>query len=68
VHSVASDAHDTLRRPPGIAAPLAAAGLDELTELLAHQVPAAILAGDPLPPVPRWRRRRSGLQKLFGRG
>jgi protein-tyrosine phosphatase len=68
VHSVASDAHDTRRRPPGIAAPLADAGLGELTQLLAQEVPAAILAGDPLPPVPRWRRRRGGLRGLLGRG
>jgi protein-tyrosine phosphatase len=67
VHSVASDAHDTRRRPPGIAAPLAAAGLGELTELLAYEVPAAILAGGPLPTVPRWRRRRGGLRYLLGR-
>jgi protein-tyrosine phosphatase len=67
VHSVASDAHDTFRRPPGIAAPLAAAGLDELVPLLAHEVPAAILAGDPLPPVPAWRRRRGRLRGLLGR-
>ncbi|HET6449640.1 MAG TPA: CpsB/CapC family capsule biosynthesis tyrosine phosphatase [Conexibacter sp.] len=64
VHSVASDAHDTLRRPPGLAEPLAAAGLADLTPLLAHDVPAAILAGDPLPPVPAWRPRRGGLRKL----
>jgi protein-tyrosine phosphatase len=67
VHSVASDAHDTLRRPPGIAAPLKSAGLGELTELLAYEVPAAILAGDPLPPMPRWRRQRKGLRGLLGR-
>lgn len=67
VHSVASDAHDTVRRPPGIAAPLAAAGLEELAPLLAQEAPAAILAGDPLPPAPRWRRRRSGLRGLLGR-
>jgi len=67
VHSVASDAHDTLRRPPGIAGPLSAAGLHELSEVLADEVPAAILAGDPLPPVPAWRRRRSGLRGLLGR-
>jgi protein-tyrosine phosphatase len=67
VHSVASDAHDTLRRPPGIAAPLADAGLAELVPLLAHEVPAAILAGDPLPPAPAWRRPRGGLRKLLGR-
>jgi protein-tyrosine phosphatase len=66
VHSVASDAHDALRRPPGIAEPLADAGLGDLVELLAHDVPAAILAGDPLPPVPA-RRRRRGLRTLLGR-
>jgi protein-tyrosine phosphatase len=67
VHSVASDAHDASRRPPGIAEPLAVAGLSELTPLLAREVPAAILAGDPLPPVPAWRRRRSPLRGLLGR-
>jgi protein-tyrosine phosphatase len=67
VHSVASDAHDALRRPPGIAEPLADAGLAELTPLLAHEVPAAILAGDPLPPVPAQRRRRGPLRTLLGR-
>ncbi len=67
VHSVASDAHDTRRRPPGIAAPLAEAGLGDLTQMLAHDAPAAILAGDPLPPVPQWRRRRGGLRGLLGR-
>jgi protein-tyrosine phosphatase len=64
VHSVASDAHDTLRRPPGLAEPLIEAGLAELTPLLAHEVPAAILAGDPLPPVPGWQRRRGPLRSL----
>jgi protein-tyrosine phosphatase len=67
VHSVASDAHDALRRPPGIAGPLGAAGLGELAPLLAQEVPAAILAGDPLPPVPAWRRRRGGLRGLLRR-
>ena len=67
VHSVASDAHDALRRPPGIAAPLADAGLEELAPLLGHEAPAAILAGDPLPRAPRWRRPRGGLRGLLGR-
>jgi protein-tyrosine phosphatase len=66
VHSVASDAHDALRRPPGLAGPLRAAGLRELVPLLAHEAPAAILAGDPLPSAPTWRRRRGGLRSLFG--
>lgn len=67
VHSVASDAHDTHRRPPGLAEPLVEAGLSELVPLLSQEVPAAILAGDPLPPVPAWRRSRGGLRKLLGR-
>jgi protein-tyrosine phosphatase len=69
VHSVASDAHDASRRPPGIVEPLAAAGLEELAPLLAQEVPAAILASAALPPVPTWRRRRRGpLRARFGRG
>jgi len=68
VHSVASDAHDVVRRPPGLAEPLRAAGLGELTPLLAQEAPAAILAGDPLPPPPSWRARRRGLRRLTGRG
>jgi protein-tyrosine phosphatase len=67
VHSVASDAHDALRRPPGIAGPLGAAGLGELVDALAREAPAAILAGEPLPAPPRWRRRRGGLRGLLGR-
>lgn len=66
VHSVASDAHDDLRRPPGMVAPLRAAGLGELVPLLAEEAPAAILAGDPLPAAPRWRRRRGGLRRMLG--
>jgi protein-tyrosine phosphatase len=68
VHSVASDAHDALRRPPGIAAPLEAAGLGDLVSLLGQEAPAAILAGEPLPPAPRRARRRGGLRGLLGRG
>jgi protein-tyrosine phosphatase len=67
VHSVASDAHDAFRRPPGLAQPLRAAGLAELVPLLAAEAPAAILAGDPLPPAPAWRRRRGSLRGLLGR-
>ncbi len=67
VHSVASDAHDALRRPPGIAEPLADAGLGALTEQLAQEAPAAILAGDEPPPPPAWRRRRGPLRGLLGR-
>lgn len=69
-HNVASDAHDRLRRPPGVRAELETAGLGSLTEWLTDQVPAAILSDDPIPPPPafqmprtrrsrrRWHRRR----------
>jgi protein-tyrosine phosphatase len=68
VHSVASDAHDARRRPPGIREPLAAAGLASLVAQLAQEAPAAILAGDRLPAPPAWRqRRRSPLRALLGR-
>jgi protein-tyrosine phosphatase len=70
VHNVASDAHDAARRPPGIDAELIEAGLEGLSDWLAHIVPAAILGGEEIPPCPvppvsrelrpprlRWRRR-----------
>lgn len=52
VHVIASDAHDPVRRGPGLAGPLAAAGLEGLTAWACTEVPAAMLAGDPLPPRP----------------
>lgn len=69
VHNVSSDAHDELRRPPGVAAELERAGLGPLAEWLTHSVPAAILDGGEIPPRPafepasrrrrlRWRPRR----------
>ena len=70
VHNVASDAHDEVRRPPGIAAELEQAGLGPLAEWLTQSVPAAILDGGEIPRRPaveltgikhkrlRWRRRR----------
>ncbi len=64
VHSVASDAHDLRRRPPGIRAELTEAGLDPLlVQWLGHDVPAAILGGDriPLAPVPFPRASRPGI-------
>jgi protein-tyrosine phosphatase len=70
VHNVASDAHNTARRPPSIARELNNAGMARLSEWLTEQVPAAILedtkipappAGAARPPVPArrpwWRRR-----------
>jgi protein-tyrosine phosphatase len=70
VHNVASDAHDEVRRPPGIAAELEQAGLGPLAEWLTQSMPAAILDGGEIPRRPavelagigrkrlRWRRRR----------
>lgn len=57
VHNVASDAHDTDRRPPGIGAvPVATttspADQLELRAWLTVGVPAAVLAGEPIPPRP----------------
>jgi protein-tyrosine phosphatase len=67
VHTVGSDAHDAVRRPPGMLDPLLAAGLAELAPLLTHEVPAAILAGGEVPSVPAIR-RRGGLRRLLRRG
>jgi protein-tyrosine phosphatase len=69
IHNVASDAHDRLRRPPGIADEIERAGLGPLGDWLTDAVPAAILAGEEVPhrPLPvgaalerhsRWWRRR----------
>jgi len=52
VHNVASDAHDSMRRPPSIAAELAEAGLDRLKDWASGSVPVAVLAGASLPPGP----------------
>ncbi len=58
VHNVASDAHDTTRRPPSLrdalmaAAALEAPGLAHHVEWLANDVPRAVLDSAPLPPAP----------------
>ncbi|HTA15170.1 MAG TPA: CpsB/CapC family capsule biosynthesis tyrosine phosphatase [Solirubrobacteraceae bacterium] len=70
VHNVASDAHDAIKRPPGMAAELADAGYGALADWLTRAVPAAILSGEEIPARPetpvarevsrrrvRWRRR-----------
>jgi protein-tyrosine phosphatase len=70
-HNVTSDAHDHLRRPPSIEAELRAAGAGELAGWLVGAVPAAVLAGDDIPPRPqsstapsrRGRRRRSSASR-----
>jgi protein-tyrosine phosphatase len=70
VHSVASDAHDEQRRPPGLLAGIHGVERElpeifALAEWLTEQVPRAILAGEEIPPrpvQPRRRRRRAGSQ------
>ena len=70
VHNVASDAHDHVRRPPGIACELERSGLGPLADWLTSAVPASILNGEEVPsrPIdlapsfpserkPWWRRR-----------
>jgi protein-tyrosine phosphatase len=70
IHNVASDTHDPVKRPPGVAAELHQAGLGPLEDWLTEEVPTAILSGEEVPtqpevalpgiePAPRtwWRRR-----------
>jgi len=57
VHDVASDCHDCERRPPGVGNAFSAAerhlpGITLQAEWLTRLAPAAILAGEPLPPRP----------------
>jgi protein-tyrosine phosphatase len=71
-HNVASDAHGGMAsRPAGIAGPMQDAGLGELTGWMADAVPAALLAGGDLPPVPAFVMPRQGgegvLSRLRGR-
>ena len=51
VHVVASDAHDAVRRPPPLRAPLEEAGLGAYVAALCQDNPAAILAGERPAPV-----------------
>ena len=73
VHNVASDAHGTARRPPGMRAELEQAdadlpGLADRAEWLCTDVPTAILEGGPIPPEPGPPpRRRRGLFRRAGR-
>jgi protein-tyrosine phosphatase len=76
IHNVVSDAHDDVKRPPGIVAQLKQAGLGPLREWLTELVPAAILDGqEAIPRRPAvslvalgtarrpWWRRASGLTR-----
>lgn len=66
VHVVASDAHDPVRRPPGMHAPLVTSGLVDLALPLTADIPAAILAGGPIPALPERPPRRRGFRGLLG--
>lgn len=63
-HTLASDAHDVVRRPPGLRAPLEAAGLGDHASLLCERHPAMLLAGEQLPRTVELRRRRGLLGRL----
>jgi protein-tyrosine phosphatase len=66
-HNVASDAHDVDGRPPSLGPQIHRAGFGALAEWLTEDVPAAILAGSPIPPRPGSNRRpRSGLLQRLG--
>jgi protein-tyrosine phosphatase len=65
-HNVTSDAHDAGNRPPAVASELARAGFADLTPWLTEEVPAAVLAGGPVPPRPG-RAPRSGLRSRVAR-
>lgn len=70
VHSVASDAHDDVRRPPGMRDELEQAGLGSMASWLTQEVPAAILSGARIPvapPAPELVPERRGLRRLFRR-
>ncbi len=72
VHNVASDCHDPVRRPPGLRAGFEKAeeelpGISDQADWYARAAPAAILAGEPLPPRPDSPSRRpSRLRRLIG--
>ncbi len=71
VHSLASDAHDAVRRPPGLREAIAATdaelpGFADRAEWLTVGVPRAILDGGPIPDAPGavpTRRRRGWFRR-----
>ena len=67
VHNVASDAHDTVRRPPGLRGELERAGYGEHVDWWCDEVPSAIVAGTQIPhppPAPLRPPKPRGLGKL----
>lgn len=68
VHNVASDAHDALRRPPGLREAIDAAGLSSHADWWTQDVPAAILAGEAISLAPELDPPdRRGLRALWRR-
>ena len=70
VHNVASDAHDTRRRPPGLRAELEDAGYGEHVDYWCEEVPGAIVGGEQIPhppPAPVPQKRKRGLAGLLRR-
>jgi protein-tyrosine phosphatase len=68
-HVVASDAHDHVRRPPGLRAGFAALerelpGIGAQARWLTEQVPRAVLDGTPLPPRPALPKPAGLLRRL----
>ena len=53
VHTLASDAHGPHIREGGLAASAEAVGDDGLVRYLTREAPAAIVAGEPVPPAPQ---------------
>jgi protein-tyrosine phosphatase len=70
-HMIVSDAHGHPIRAPGVSAALEVLGDESVGRWLSYDVPAAIVAGEPLPPRPVRRRagrvRRRIAVGLFGR-
>ena len=74
VHDVASDAHDHIHRPPGLAAGFEKVK-EEIPDIEHHAawytvtMPVAILAGNPLPKAPQFEQAKAptGLRRLLGR-
>jgi protein-tyrosine phosphatase len=64
VCNVASDAHDAVRRPPVLEAPLDRAGFGSEADWLCRAVPDAIVSGDALPKRPA-QQGRGALARLF---
>jgi len=65
-HLLASDAHAPELRSVGLSAAAAETGSAELAAWLTRDVPAAIVAGEPIPSRPETRRRRGLLGRLRG--